>query len=37
MGSAIRMDDWPFIFVGYGHDGCIQHGVDQPRIWLGSD
>ncbi|KVK51711.1 hypothetical protein L901_20125 [Agrobacterium sp. D14] len=23
MGSAIRMDDWPFLVVGDGSDGCI--------------
>lgn len=37
MGSPIGMDDWPFLAVGDGSDGCIQHGVDETRIWLGSD
>ncbi len=37
MGSPIRMDDWPFLAVGHGPNGCIQHGVDETRIWLGSD
>src|SRR4051812_34544236 len=37
MGSAIRMDDWPFLAVGDGSDGCIQHGVDETCIRLGSD
>jgi hypothetical protein len=34
MGSAIGMDDWPLFAVVHGPDGCIQHGIDEARIWL---
>ena len=37
MGSPIRMDDWLLLAVSHGPNGCIQHGVDEARIWLGSD
>lgn len=30
MGSPIRMDDWPFLAIDHGPNGCIQHGVDHP-------
>ncbi len=37
MGSTIRMDDWPLLAVGHGPGGCIQHGIDETRIWLRSN
>ncbi len=37
MGSAIGMDDWSFRAVCHGLDSCIQHSIDQPRVWLRSN
>ncbi len=37
MSSAIGVTDWPFLHFGHGHNGCIQHGVDQLRIGLRSN
>ena len=31
------MDDWSFLAVCHGLNSCIQHGVDEARVWLSSD
>ncbi len=37
MGSAIGMDDWSCRAICHGLDSCIQHSIDQPRVWLRSN
>ncbi|SCX30444.1 hypothetical protein DSM25559_3526 [Agrobacterium rosae] len=35
--DAIGMDNWPFLCFGHGLNGCIQHSIDQLRIWVRSN